>query len=87
MKSNSLSHIINFMLFLFCFVLLLHAVHHQAQAARQVLVVAAPVLDPAAVEAAALAQAAALVGVVVDQVAAVVVSTNQLSDTSQMLYH
>lgn len=48
-------------------------VHHQALAARQVLAVAAPVRDPAVVEAAAQAQAAVLVGAVVGQVAVVVV--------------
>ena len=48
-------------------------VHHQALAARQVLAVAAPVQDPAVVEAAARAQAAVQVGAVVGQVAVVVV--------------
>ena len=46
-------------------------VHHQALAAHQVLAVAAPVQDPAVVEAAAQAQAP--VGAVVGQVAVVVV--------------
>lgn len=46
-------------------------VHHQALAARQVLAVAAPVQDPAVVEAAARGQA--VVGAVVVQVAVVVV--------------
>ena len=46
-------------------------VHRQALAAHQVLAVAAPVQDPAVVEAAAQAQA--LVGAVVGQVAVVVV--------------
>lgn len=49
------------------------AVHRQALAARQVLAVAAPVRDPAVVEAAAQARAAVLVGAVVGQVAVVVV--------------
>lgn len=48
-------------------------VHHQALAARQVLAVAAPVRDPAVVEAAAQARAAVQVGAVVGQVAVVVV--------------
>lgn len=48
-------------------------VHRQALEARQVLGVAAPVRDPAVVEAAAQAQAAGQVGAVVGQVAVVVV--------------
>ena len=55
------------------FVLFSGVVHHQALAARQVLAVAAPVQDPAVVEAAARGQAAVQVGAVVVQVAVVVV--------------
>lgn len=51
-------------------------VHHQALAAHQVLAVAAPVQDPAVVEAAARAQAP--VGAVVGQVAVVVVRVSQI---------
>lgn len=53
------------------FVVFFAVVHHQALAAHQVLAVAAPVQDPAVVEAAAQAQAP--VGAVVGQVAVVVV--------------
>jgi len=48
-------------------------VHRQALAARLVLAVTAPVQGPAVVEAAARGQAVAQVGVVVGQVAVVVV--------------